>query len=60
MKNDDDGILCDRCGEGLDTANHPDDSWAELYKDDRGLHGPVIVHAEPCAEELIRKGWQVA
>lgn len=53
---------CDRCGERLG-----DEPVAELiapnYPDEGKPFDPAdskLVHAEPCAEELLRKGWTMA
>jgi hypothetical protein len=49
-------IDCDHCGEAILDK----DPSAELYDPLSPRKKSVIVHAEPCAMEMIDKGWEIA
>lgn len=53
---------CAHCGESLEG-----EASAEIYADSHDARDitrlgmeSILVHAEPCAEELLRHGWAVA
>lgn len=48
---------CEHCGERIRSC----DDEAELYlPNDPDGQSHKIVHAEPCAQELRKKGWEIA
>ncbi len=55
---------CDHCGEPLndpDSIHGSDEPLAEIYNDDMSSDvKSLIVHAEPCAEELMNQGYKIA